>query len=503
MLGMSPSSRRMRLLASGRVRSTRRSSSPPSCDPDRRALRVFPPGEPRGRSRGAHLRKASRRVDTALTRGRCGLWDWDIARGRIYWSHSMYEILGLRPRDEFMSFGEATRLIHPDDSDLYAIADDRRRATSSRSITSSACATPTATGSGCGRAPKSSTTSSTPAHLIGIAMDVTEQRRLAERNGRSRQAPARRHRSTSEAFVLWDAENRLVLCNSKFQETPRSRPTTAHARQAPADGEAAGDAGRSSSGASRRASGGGRAHLRGAARRRALAADQRAPHPRRRLGLRRHGHHPAQAQPGAPARIAQAADGDDQRSRRLAQEARSARPANSPSSTRDYQAEKDRAEAGKPGEVGIPRQYEPRAAHAAERHHRLLRDAGDGHVRAARLDRNTRNMPRHPRQRQAPARRDQRHPRHVEDRGRADWRSSARASTSRRSSRRRVRLTCDTGREEEHPDRAEHRAGTDDERRPPRHEAGPAEPALQRGEVHRGGRPDRGRARGACRTPSS
>ena len=36
------------------------------------------------------------RIDTALNRGRCGLWDWDIARGRVFWSHSMFAILGLR-----------------------------------------------------------------------------------------------------------------------------------------------------------------------------------------------------------------------------------------------------------------------------------------------------------------------------------------------------------------------------------------------------------------------
>jgi two-component system cell cycle sensor histidine kinase PleC len=39
------------------------------------------------------------RIDTALNRGRCGLWDWDLARGRIFWSHSMFAILGLDPRD--------------------------------------------------------------------------------------------------------------------------------------------------------------------------------------------------------------------------------------------------------------------------------------------------------------------------------------------------------------------------------------------------------------------
>ena len=39
------------------------------------------------------------RIDTALNRGRCGLWDWDLARGRIFWSHSMFAILGIGPRE--------------------------------------------------------------------------------------------------------------------------------------------------------------------------------------------------------------------------------------------------------------------------------------------------------------------------------------------------------------------------------------------------------------------
>ena len=33
--------------------------------------------------------KVRERLDLALNRGRCGLWDWDIARGTIYWSDSM------------------------------------------------------------------------------------------------------------------------------------------------------------------------------------------------------------------------------------------------------------------------------------------------------------------------------------------------------------------------------------------------------------------------------
>ncbi len=93
------------------------------------------------------------RIDTALNRGRCGLWDWDLARGRIFWSHSMFAILGLEPRDELLSFGEVNALVHPDDIDLYELARAaRRRQGQRRSTTTSACATPTATGSGCARA---------------------------------------------------------------------------------------------------------------------------------------------------------------------------------------------------------------------------------------------------------------------------------------------------------------------------------------------------------------
>jgi two-component system cell cycle sensor histidine kinase PleC len=55
-------------------------------------------------------------------------------------------------------------------------------------------------------------------HLIGIAVDVTEQMRLVER---SKTADIRLRdaiETISEAFVLWDSENRLVMCNSKYQQ---------------------------------------------------------------------------------------------------------------------------------------------------------------------------------------------------------------------------------------------------------------------------------------------
>src|SRR5690242_13670784 len=63
------------------------------------------------------------RIDTALNRGRCGLWDWDLSRGRIFWSQSMFTLLGLESRSDLLTFGEVTSLVNSEDIDLFEIAD--------------------------------------------------------------------------------------------------------------------------------------------------------------------------------------------------------------------------------------------------------------------------------------------------------------------------------------------------------------------------------------------
>ena len=55
------------------------------------------------------------------------------------------------------------------------------------------------------------------ASLIGIAFDVTERKREAEQSATADQRLREAIEAISEAFVLWDSSNRLVLCNSKYQ----------------------------------------------------------------------------------------------------------------------------------------------------------------------------------------------------------------------------------------------------------------------------------------------
>lgn len=158
------------------------------------------------------------RIDTALNRGRCGLWDWDLARGRIFWSHSMFAMLGLDPKDDLLPFWEVNALVHPDDINLYDLAtqlaearttaidhDFRMHHASGKWVWLRA------------RCELVQQPGEPGLHLIGIAVDVTEQKSLVEKTVAADLRLRDAIETIPEAFVLWDAGNRLVLCNSNFQ----------------------------------------------------------------------------------------------------------------------------------------------------------------------------------------------------------------------------------------------------------------------------------------------
>ncbi len=171
----------------------------------------------RAREADSLYTQTQNRVDTALRRGRCGLWDWDLARGRLFWSPSMYVILGMEPNSDLMGFGDLQDMIHPEDADLYALARDLLE--SGQSSVDLAFRIRHAEGHWVwlrARAEIVRDRDGTP-HLIGIAVDETEQKRLAEKTETADIRLRDAIETISEAFVLWDADNRLVMCNSKYQ----------------------------------------------------------------------------------------------------------------------------------------------------------------------------------------------------------------------------------------------------------------------------------------------
>src|SRR6202034_3776313 len=162
------------------------------------------------------------RIDTALNRGRCGLWDWDLARGRLFWSHSIFDMLGLPAKDELLTFGELTALVHPDDIDLYGLA--TRLADAQAQSIDHAFRMRHADGRWLWlrvRCELARQEDEPGLHLIGIAVDVSEQKDLVAKTTAADLRLRDAIETIPEAFVLWDADNRLVLCNSNFQELHR------------------------------------------------------------------------------------------------------------------------------------------------------------------------------------------------------------------------------------------------------------------------------------------
>jgi two-component system cell cycle sensor histidine kinase PleC len=163
-------------------------------------------------------RRANMRVDLALARGRCGLWEWDLSRGRMYWSPSMHHMLGYEPDAQILSFGEVARIIHPADGDLFEIA--TRIAAREIDSIDQVFRMRHADGHWVWMRARAQAVSGEAAdiHLVGIAIDVTETHHLAKRSEEADLRLRTAIENITESFVLWDAKDRLVMCNTKYQE---------------------------------------------------------------------------------------------------------------------------------------------------------------------------------------------------------------------------------------------------------------------------------------------
>jgi two-component system cell cycle sensor histidine kinase PleC len=159
------------------------------------------------------------RSETAFKRGRCGLWDWDLGRGRIYWASAIFEMLGLPPDDGIMGFGQLVSLVHPEDIDLAALAN--RMVSGDIGTLDQAFRMRHSDGQWLWfrvRAEVVERADTGSRHLIGTAADITEHKALADMTATADLRLRDAIETISEAFVLWDADNRLVMCNSKYQQ---------------------------------------------------------------------------------------------------------------------------------------------------------------------------------------------------------------------------------------------------------------------------------------------
>jgi two-component system, cell cycle sensor histidine kinase PleC len=146
----------------------------------------------------------------------CGVWRWNLARGHVHWSAPMYRLLGAEPMSEAMSYGMLAQALHRDD-DLRAELDRHLR--DGISLFDQCFRLRHAEGHWVpirlrGHITRNLTNGEP--YLTGMAViaDHDALPGAADANARLRDAVE----TISEAFVLWDNQNRLVMCNSKYQQ---------------------------------------------------------------------------------------------------------------------------------------------------------------------------------------------------------------------------------------------------------------------------------------------
>jgi two-component system cell cycle sensor histidine kinase PleC len=174
------------------------------------------------RERNASLLRAALELrdgtELLLRDGRAALLYWNLVKGELSWSESLFTMLGRKLPDGRMYYRDMRDLLHPDD-DLYQIVDDHIRNGMAEVRT---CFRLRGGEPGSwmwfemrGRIRRRS--EAAPPILVAVVTDVTAER---ERQIEAFDTAARLYDSIeaiSEAFVLWDSQDRLVVCNRKFK----------------------------------------------------------------------------------------------------------------------------------------------------------------------------------------------------------------------------------------------------------------------------------------------
>jgi two-component system cell cycle sensor histidine kinase PleC len=174
------------------------------------------------RSKAAQIAAAEseRRYRTAVEAARCGVWEWDLEGDCVFLSEIMGVMLGWGGGGD-VAGAEVLARIAPEHRDRvqkgleeaarHGAFDVSFRVPSTRPGGRSAWID--ARGQAAGEAVGGVYT-----RLIGVALDVTEERTA---DARARAAEVRLRDaidSVSEAFVLFDARGRLLMCNRTFRE---------------------------------------------------------------------------------------------------------------------------------------------------------------------------------------------------------------------------------------------------------------------------------------------
>jgi two-component system cell cycle sensor histidine kinase PleC len=167
---------------------------------------------------------SEQRFRLAVEAARCGIWEWDLSEDRIFMSDVTAALFGWRGGVvagqqvlERVSEGHRDGLREAlANAAIYGGFDVSFRVPS---LTSGRPIWIDARGQGFGKSPEGGF-----ARIIGVALDVTEER-LAQARAQAAETRLRDAiESVSEAFVLWDKQGRLLMCNKNYRSFFRLEP---------------------------------------------------------------------------------------------------------------------------------------------------------------------------------------------------------------------------------------------------------------------------------------
>ena len=170
------------------------------------------------RSMEEALRNSEQRYATAMQAINEAVYEWDIATGEMYYSSRLYDLVALTPQ-ELSTRQQWLDRVHPDDMPHYRAAIvahlkgeaerleveyryrhadgtwhwARQHGVASRDLTGRAC------------------------RVSGSTGDITAEKRLGEELDRARRQLEDALESIAEGFVLFDPQDRIVMCNSHYR----------------------------------------------------------------------------------------------------------------------------------------------------------------------------------------------------------------------------------------------------------------------------------------------
>jgi len=158
---------------------------------------------------------SEQRYRAALEGSRGGVWEINLAENQAYLSESLAKLLGLPAREHMVPLPDFLNLFHTGDRERLLYLIKRAHMSGDFEIDAKVARLPLTLSC---RGRPSTRGADHSRVIIGMAMDVTEQRGSQIR---LKAAEARLHdalRAMNDSFVIWDQRDQLTLWNAKFED---------------------------------------------------------------------------------------------------------------------------------------------------------------------------------------------------------------------------------------------------------------------------------------------